>query len=77
MTSVEILNDGEKNWQFGPSLPSGIAAASAITDPLGSVYLIGGEGGGLSTKIYIPNKNFLQKCQTSVPIFFYTHIFSA
>jgi len=42
ITSVEILPDGGTSWQPGPSLPLSIAGSTSVTDPLGSVFLIGG-----------------------------------
>jgi len=54
IASVEILRDGESTWQQGPNLPYPLAVAASVTDPLGSVLIIGGEVSNSlrSTKIY-------------------------
>jgi len=53
LSTVEILHDGDGMWQSGPSLPHPVSSSSSVTDPFGSVFLIGGEFGNIRlTKIY-------------------------
>jgi hypothetical protein len=42
MASVEILDDGEDSWKFGPELPKRIYGSAMVEDPFGGVILIGG-----------------------------------
>ncbi len=42
LSSVEVLDDNDSSWKPGPSLPLELAAMALVTDPFGSVFLIGG-----------------------------------
>ena len=43
LSSVEILNEGSKEWQTGPELPFEIERSQIVEDPNGGVVLIGGQ----------------------------------
>ncbi len=42
LSSVEVLDEGSKEWQTGPELPFGIKYAKIVEDPSRGVVLIGG-----------------------------------
>jgi N-acetylneuraminic acid mutarotase len=42
LSSVEILNEGDNEWQTGPELPFGINWSQMVEDQNGGVVLIGG-----------------------------------
>jgi hypothetical protein len=42
LSSVEILDEGSKDWQTGPELPFGIINSQMVEDQNGGVVLIGG-----------------------------------
>jgi N-acetylneuraminic acid mutarotase len=43
LSSVEILDEGSKEWETGPELPFGIWRSQLVEDQNGGVVLIGGE----------------------------------
>ena len=42
LASVEILDEGTREWRNGPDLPYGITKAALVEDPTGGVILVGG-----------------------------------
>jgi hypothetical protein len=58
LSSVEILDEGSKEWQTGPELPFGIRDAQMVEDQNGGVILIGGESssvGNFDTLYQLPH----------------------
>jgi hypothetical protein len=56
LSSVEILDDGSKEWQTGPELPIAIARSQMVEDQNGGVVLIGGASvDNLDTLFQLPH----------------------
>jgi hypothetical protein len=53
LSSVEILEEGSKEWQTGPELPFGVVYSQMVEDQNGGVVLIGGLG-NLGTLYQLP-----------------------
>ncbi len=45
LKEVEILDEDQKTWKFGPELSIGISQAGLVEDANGGVVLVGGDSG--------------------------------